>query len=185
MKGSFMTDNKIKEAYRQIKAPDHLRRRVMALSPRKSRMLEFPIGRVVKIASYIAACFAIVAVISVALLVNNTNSAAIVVSGERVGGSPVELIASPSARSAVQTASAFEEIRVEFTLESKDECRVKVNCGEISEAKESYTDGDTLVWSVSEIPEEGAELYLEYGDKTSTYTLIQSAETGVWTINKQ
>ena len=74
---------------------------------------------------------------------------------------------------------------MEFTVECKKDCRVKVNCGEISEPKASYSDGDTLVWLVNDIPDEGAMLYLEYGNKTSTYTLIQSAETGVWTINKK
>lgn len=180
-----MTDNRIKEAYRQIKAPDHLKERVMQIQPRDTKILAFPVDRLIKSVASIAACFMIVAVIAVALFVNGNNPAAIIISGETVGESPVEIIDPAAMRSFVAPASLDGTVSVEFTLESKGECRASVNCGEIADEKEIYSDGDTVVWNVFDIPKEGAMLYLEYGNKTSTYTLNYIEETGVWTINKQ
>ncbi len=180
-----MTDNRIKEAYRQIKAPDHLRERVMRIQPRDTKILAFPANRLIKTVASVAACFMVVAVIAVALFVNDNNPAAIIISGETVGESPVEIIDPAAMRSLVAPVSLDGEVSVEFTLECKGECRVSVNCGEIVDEKEVYSSGDTVVWNVTDIPEEGALLYLEYGDKTSTYTLDRTGDTGVWTINKQ
>ena len=177
--------SKLKEEYRQIKAPESLRERVMKIQPVKIRPAGFDRLRIMKAISSVAACLAVAVIITACLVVRGTSVASIAVSGTTVKEQPVVAVDNSQARSVPAPASADGGIKVEFTLECKNECRVKVNCGEISEAKASYSDGDTVVWNVTDIPEEGAELYLEYGDKTSTYTLIQSAETGVWTINKK
>ena len=177
--------SRIKEEYRQIKAPESLRERVINARPVKLKPLRPNRSRMMKTLSSLAACFVLAAVIAVTLTVRNGDSAAITVFGSEVGDQPVAVVDYSQARSVPVPASFDPALKVEFTLECKNDCRVKVNCGEISEAKASYSDGDTLVWLVSGIPEEGAELYLEYGVKTSTYTLVQSAEAGVWTINKK
>lgn len=180
-----MNLSKAKEEYRQIKAPDGLRERVMSMPTAKGRIVRFDRSRMIKTLSSVAACFVVVAMIAVALTVRNGDFAAISVSGTTVDDRPVEVIDNSLARSIPMLASADNSLTVEFTVECKNECRVSVNCGEIVESKAEYSNGDTLVWNVTDIPEEGAMLYLEYGDKTSTYTLVQSTETGVWTINKK
>ena len=177
--------SRIKEEYKRIKAPEALRERVMSAQPVKIRPVSFGRLRMIKTISSVAACLVLTVVIALAVTVRNGDSASIAVFGTVVGNQPVAVADDSQARSIPMPASADTGLRVEFTLECKNDCRVRVNCGEISEPKASYSDGDTLVWVVSDIPDEGAVLYLEYGDKTSTYTLVQSAETGVWTINKK
>lgn len=177
--------SRIKEEYKRIKAPESLRERVMNVQPVNIRPARFDRFRMIKSLSSVAACLAVAVIIITALVVRNGDFAAITVLGTQVGNQPVAVVENSQARSIPVTASADNSVKVEFTVECKKDCRVKVNCGEISEPKASYSDGDTLVWLVNDIPDEGAMLYLEYGSKTSTYTLVQSAETGVWTINKK
>ena len=177
--------SKLKEEYIQIKAPESLRERVMNIPPVKIRPLGFDRMRFIRAISSVAACLAVVVIIAAALTVRGKDVASIVVSGTAVQDQPVVVVDNSAARSIPMTASADTSLKLEFTIEANGDCRVNVNCGEILDAKPTYSDGDTIVWSVSDIPEEGAMLYLECGNKTSTYTLIQSNETGVWTINKK
>lgn len=185
------------EAYRQVKAPDGLKERVV--SNASTENTDANIKRLYKTLSLMAAC--LVLIFSVAAF-ENQNRVSIMYGGEKLTGSPVSVISGHSDEAGtallgleaekeaeVKGRGISKEICISLELHADREMTISVSAGELvvfdAETGESLSGGIAsgtvmLDWYV-ECGQE-AKLYLTSGNKKITICLCYDESEEAWVI---
>jgi hypothetical protein len=196
-----MIDDKTKDLYNSIKAPEALRERVLLLEAQakntsaKSASTKKPLvsQRVLRPLLASAASFAII-LTAVFFTVMSRSPAALIVGGNEIAGSPIEIIGfSPMGMRINLDVPIDDRAMLTFALDGEGENTITVTQGDLSD----NADGDEHVEDVRKLTVNGnaqvtwriapgtyASMTIGRGVQKETYDLNPVGESGVWTITK-
>jgi hypothetical protein len=196
-----MIDDKSKDLYKSIKAPDALRERILKLeaeemnTPAKSDSAKKPLGSLRAFGPLLASAASFAIIVSVALVtVLSRIPATLTFGGSEISDSPVQIAGfAPMGMRITPDATSDGRATLTFALNGEGQNTVTVTQGDLTDNADSekhamdvhkliINGGGEIIWHIA--PGTRASITIRRGIRKETYALEPVGESGVWTITK-